>query len=231
MSASGEGVDVQTPAARCAGALAAILDDGDTLMPGYLRDAALKILDEYRDSKGEQKQLPKEVPSVIWVEFVISGASDHCAIRFWTGDYERARTEIADGRRLRGFCTFEHPPTGNPDWADHHFLRHCAKVMRGTIDNCRAKPQKSYEDATEEHGEICLAELAVLATTIERGVDWAPPGVNRITEDALWRLLPNDNRYLDPPDGGNVPLIEQLKRMAEDANKWVAACRTNDSPK
>lgn len=26
--------------------------------------------------------------------------------------------------------------------------------------------------------------------------------------------------YMDPPDGGNVTVLEQLQRMAEDARKW-----------
>lgn len=33
--------------------------------------------------------------------------------------------------------------------------------------------------------------------------------------------LPN-SYYMDPPDGGNVTVAEQLARMAEDAAKWRA---------
>jgi hypothetical protein len=36
----------------------------------------------------------------------------------------------------------------------------------------------------------------------------------------LWALLPKDGAYLDLPDGGQVPLLEQLRRMAADAAKW-----------
>lgn len=32
-------------------------------------------------------------------------------------------------------------------------------------------------------------------------------------------LLPA-SYYMDPPDGGNVSVMEQLRRMAEDATKW-----------
>ena len=34
---------------------------------------------------------------------------------------------------------------------------------------------------------------------------------------AVWSVMPSDARYLDPPDGGDVPLHEQVRRMAVDA--------------
>lgn len=37
--------------------------------------------------------------------------------------------------------------------------------------------------------------------------------------DELWKLLPG-TYYMDPPDGGDVPLLVQLQRMAADAAKW-----------
>lgn len=36
----------------------------------------------------------------------------------------------------------------------------------------------------------------------------------------LWALLPGSAVYLDPPDGGDVPLLEQLRRMSEDARRY-----------
>jgi hypothetical protein len=36
----------------------------------------------------------------------------------------------------------------------------------------------------------------------------------------LWALLPNSAAYLDPPDGGDVSLIEQLRRMSVDARRY-----------
>jgi hypothetical protein len=41
--------------------------------------------------------------------------------------------------------------------------------------------------------------------------------------DAVCALLPADPVYMDPPDGGNVSVLEQVGRMAEDAAKWRAA--------
>lgn len=40
---------------------------------------------------------------------------------------------------------------------------------------------------------------------------------------AVCALLPADPVYMDPPDGGNVSVLEQVKRMAEDAAKWRAS--------
>lgn len=43
---------------------------------------------------------------------------------------------------------------------------------------------------------------------------------NEIEETGnLWALLPG-TYYMDPPDGGEVTLFEQLRRMSEDAAKW-----------
>lgn len=40
----------------------------------------------------------------------------------------------------------------------------------------------------------------------------------------LYNLLPS-TYYMDPPDGGNVSLLEQLQRMAEDAAKYRDLCK------
>lgn len=41
-------------------------------------------------------------------------------------------------------------------------------------------------------------------------------------EAALGDILPGAY-YMDPPDGGSVDLIEQVRRMADDATKWREA--------
>lgn len=38
--------------------------------------------------------------------------------------------------------------------------------------------------------------------------------------DEIIATLPASNVYLDEPDGGDVSLVEQFRRMAEDAAKW-----------
>lgn len=45
----------------------------------------------------------------------------------------------------------------------------------------------------------------------------------RAIENELREMLPADPVYMDPPDGGNVTVLEQVARMAEDAAKWRAA--------
>lgn len=44
----------------------------------------------------------------------------------------------------------------------------------------------------------------------------------RAIENELREMLPADPVYMDPPDGGNVSVLEQVARMAEDAAKWRA---------
>lgn len=41
----------------------------------------------------------------------------------------------------------------------------------------------------------------------------------RTEVEAVWAAMPRDARYLDPPDGGCVPLHEQVRRMAADATR------------
>lgn len=47
--------------------------------------------------------------------------------------------------------------------------------------------------------------------SFEAGACWA--------EAEFAKILPGPN-YMDPPDGGDVSVIEQFRRMAEDARKW-----------
>lgn len=42
-----------------------------------------------------------------------------------------------------------------------------------------------------------------------------------ITEETLAALLPGPY-YMDPPDGGDVPILKQLQRMSQDAARWRA---------
>lgn len=42
----------------------------------------------------------------------------------------------------------------------------------------------------------------------------------RAERDALADVLPG-YYYMDPPDGGNVPVLEQLRRMAKDAQRYL----------
>lgn len=44
------------------------------------------------------------------------------------------------------------------------------------------------------------------------------PG-DSLTDEQIMALLPGPY-YMDAPDGGDTPLLEQLKRMANDAKRW-----------
>ncbi len=41
----------------------------------------------------------------------------------------------------------------------------------------------------------------------------------RAEREAMANVLPG-HRYMDPPDGGDVPVLEQLRRMAKDAERY-----------
>lgn len=45
------------------------------------------------------------------------------------------------------------------------------------------------------------------------------------------QVLPGGNQYLDPPDGGDVPITEQLRRMAVDAARWREVSARFDNAK
>lgn len=54
----------------------------------------------------------------------------------------------------------------------------------------------------------------------EVGIAWEIEAVaERAIVAQLMELLPGVY-YMDPPDGGSVTVMEQLRRMAEDARKW-----------
>ena len=52
------------------------------------------------------------------------------------------------------------------------------------------------------------------------------PAAEAVTLSELAALLPGPY-YMDPPDGGDVPVLEQIKRMADDARKWREAVTLN----
>ena len=54
---------------------------------------------------------------------------------------------------------------------------------------------------------------------------WKTPADDRVPVVDLLPLLPGPY-YMDPPDGGDVPVLEQLRRMSQDAAKWRALLPT-----
>lgn len=75
--------------------------------------------------------------------------------------------------------------------------------------------QGCYTMTPDEYGDYVQWEdyeriAAAQAAEIER---------LRAEVGAVWAAMPRDARYLDPPDGGCVPLHEQVRRMAADATR------------
>ncbi len=50
-----------------------------------------------------------------------------------------------------------------------------------------------------------------------------------LTDEQIVALLPG-SYYMDPPDGGDVSLYEQFRRMSEDAARWRRAVEAGRAP-
>lgn len=93
------------------------------------------------------------------------------------------------------FCKEEPPSEGPEGW---------------NLDFFQFVPLVKFDDHIAEVVEL-RQELLCTTATADRLRD-------ELNE--VWKVLPADCAYMDPPDGGDVPLIEQLRRMAEDAWKY-----------
>lgn len=89
--------------------------------------------------------------------------------------------------------------------------------LRRSIDRWRACDPKAIAAGSEAQCMYALddarSDILKLADALSRQAPAAP------AEAELFALLPGPY-YMDPPDGGDVPLIEQLRRMSEDARKY-----------
>ncbi|MBU9525012.1 hypothetical protein [Burkholderia multivorans] len=78
-------------------------------------------------------------------------------------------------------------------------------------DYARASRNGSTDERVNARLALANAYGALLAPTQQ------PSG--EVTEADLLALLPG-TYYMDPPDGGDVSLLEQLRRMAADAGRY-----------
>ncbi|KVN25593.1 hypothetical protein WJ63_15800 [Burkholderia pyrrocinia] len=74
-------------------------------------------------------------------------------------------------------------------------------------------------------GPACETEDEAVAAWTRRAPTQQPSG--EVTSADLSALLPG-TYYMDPPDGGDVSLLEQLRRMAADAARYRSAAAFND---
>lgn len=92
-----------------------------------------------------------------------------------------------------------------------------------TAFNYEANPVGSRDWSLFWNGwQAALSQPASEPATVKDSlsVDAAlPAAVGEVTTDELSRLLPG-TQYMDPPDGGSVTVLEQLQRMAHDAELW-----------
>lgn len=84
--------------------------------------------------------------------------------------------------------------------------------MEGTI-GWETSTFNEGESVTDKHG-VVHSVIPLVAAPVAQAL---PVAADSIPVDDLLKLLPNDNRYLDEPDGGSPAVLEQLQRMAQDA--------------
>lgn len=104
---------------------------------------------------------------------------------------------------------------------------HTIKRLGSGEYSCSCGRVWDYDEGCECPGRDVIGE--VIAEDLERRKP-VPPSLAEFavtqlagtpTAEQLSALLPG-TYYMDPPDGGDVSLLEQLRRMAEDARRWRA---------
>jgi hypothetical protein len=94
------------------------------------------------------------------------------------------------------------------------------KARDGSLDFSDAQDQPSNEDM--KHAKAIGSEfvpLYIIAQPVEQTADISQA---KQIEQYVLSVLPSVY-YMDPPDGGDVSVLEQLRRMADDAAKYRAA--------
>jgi hypothetical protein len=120
-------------------------------------------------------------------------------------------------------------------FAAMEYARHCDnRALADDLTKCVAELNAtcscgSVGDECARHPRFSdvWRAVSVVSDWPEERADSAVPsshvsetdGPQAVTERDLVALLPG-SYYMDPPDGGDVSLIEQLRRMAEDAARY-----------
>ena len=95
-----------------------------------------------------------------------------------------------------------------------------AQAVADALFPKRVAMSTKTETAAEVLAEMrrdTLSEAYTYTAEIEKYID----RLERAHANDLASLLPGPD-YMDPPDGGDVTLLEQCRRMSEDAAKWRA---------
>lgn len=111
---------------------------------------------------------------------------------------------------------------------------HGPNVETGTMPEAKLLPllrRLAQEREKVDSADMCLEAVTLARQTLADHFggnlafldDDLIRGVVKMHEEleAVYDLLPS-HYYMDPPDGGDVPLLEQMRRMAEDAKLWRA---------
>lgn len=129
-------------------------------------------------------------------------------------NYGDACTVLAELQSVVGKPHYEEQPDGTVIAVDPADITRGGQVM--TIRELPPLPAPA----------ITLAEYLLFNPS--QMTDYATAALIEIEQEVLG-TLPNDGRYLDPPDGRYVTMVEQLHRMRKDADAWHAAKNGGES--
>ncbi|MBU9310902.1 hypothetical protein [Burkholderia multivorans] len=108
-------------------------------------------------------------------------------------------------------------------------LTRCRELLENRQMNDSSSPAlcalaDTFHPAIPPHVRLSMAELKTHREAMRTLLDNAQQPSGEVTEADLIALLPG-TYYMDPPDGGDVSLLEQLRRMAADAGRyrWMRA--------
>lgn len=107
-------------------------------------------------------------------------------------------------------------------------LKAAANTTADAIDRLKAFPGDELIDLSQHEGEQVDIDIATLNQWYELS---SPANILALVEalekaqqvdEELCKLLPPGVEYMDPPDGGDVEPIEQVRRMVADYRQRIA---------
>lgn len=102
---------------------------------------------------------------------------------------------------------------------DLYLMRDIELQLRQAAEEIRRKHYPGWGNVCEQAADALANALDDLAAERARANDF-----ERRLQDVI-EALPNTAEYLDPPDGGDVAIGEQVRRMRADRDRLRAAGR------
>lgn len=123
---------------------------------------------------------------------------------------EAEHDELRDVLLRNGFVPCDSPACNCGSWHHRYGLPERMQEIKDEL-------AEAGHELSNANGNLTLNALKALVAERDdlcRQLDEA-----RAERDAMANVLPG-HYYMDPPDGGDVPVLEQLRRMAKDAERY-----------